>query len=240
MRILSVQSLADHAVTLHLAREPGLAATRLVGSAARAIAQAMADGLLPGAEEVAPAFTSLTVTYDCLTVPQADLVTRLGAILAAAPEASAGAGRLWHLPCAYGEGIDLSDLSVALGLSEEEIISRHSQCEFHVLALGFLPGLPFLGDLPAELARPRRPSPRQRVPKGAVAIANRMGVIYPWESPGGWHIVGTCPVALFDPARAEPALLATGDRVRFVPVPGDEARAMAATPPEPLDFLVRD
>lgn len=239
MRILSVQSLADHAVTLHLAREPGLEATRLVGSAAGMIARAMADGLLPGAEEVAPAFTSLTVSYDCLTLPQADLVTRLEALLATTSEARAEAGRLWHLPCAYDEGVDLPDLSAALGLTMDEIIARHSQCEFHVLALGFLPGLPFLGDLPAELAQPRRPSPRQRVPKGAVAIANRMSVIYPWESPGGWHIVGTCPAVLFDPGRPEPALLATGDRIRFVPVTADEARALAESPPDSQQFLVQ-
>lgn len=239
MRIFSVQSLADHAVTLHLGQEPGLAATRLVGGAAEAIARAMADGLLPGAEEVAPAFTSLTVTYDCLTVSQADLVARLEGILAEASVASTGTGRLWHLPCAYGEGIDLPDLSTALGMTGDEIIAQHSQCEFHVLALGFLPGLPFLGDLPAELARPRRPSPRQRVPKGAVAIANRMSVIYPWESPGGWHIVGTCPAVLFDPGRPEPALLATGDRIRFVPVTTDEARRLAESPPDPQQFLAR-
>jgi KipI family sensor histidine kinase inhibitor len=87
-----------------------------------------------------------------------------------------------------------------------------------------------MGQLPAELARPRRREPRTRVSAGSVAIANRMCVIYPWESPGGWHIVGACPVPLFDVARADPVLLSVGDRVRFIPISRsryDELRNLA-------------
>jgi len=239
VQVLAVRSLADHAVTLLLAERPGPGATRLVGAAARAIGAGIAEGSLPGAGEVAPGFVSLTVTHDGLLLPQAELVARLRAILAPIGEEPEAAGRLWHLPCAYDDGIDLPELAAALGLAADEIVARHAATEFSVLALGFLPGLPFLGDLPAALARPRRPAPRLKVPKGAVAIANRQCVIYPWESPGGWHILGTCPVPLFDPGREVPALLAAGDRLRFVPVSVAEARAIAAAPPEPQRFLVR-
>lgn len=240
MHILSARPLADHAVILTLASVPGIAATRQVNAAARAIAKAIADGALPWVQEAAPAFTSLTVTYDCLHLSQTDLIARLEEILAPVEAEATATGRLWHLPCAYDDGIDLPGLSAALALPEAEIIARHAATEFQVLALGFLPGLPFLGDLPADLARPRRASPRVRVPKGAVAIANRQCVIYPWESPGGWHIIGFCPVSLFDPARDPPALLASGDRVRFVPIPAEEAAALAATPPDPRRFLVKN
>lgn len=220
MEILSLRPLADQALTLDLAEGAGPDAGAAVTAALSAIENAMAQGDLPGVTEVAGAFRAVTVHYDCLTVAQADLAAALVRILApVAPRAAAG-GRLWHLPCCYDAavGIDLPDLSAALSLPVDEIIALHAGTEFPVLTLGFLPGLPFLGGLPAPLARPRRSEPRTRVPAGSVAIANRMCVIYPWVSPGGWHIVGTCPVPLFDVRRPDPALLSVGDRVRFVPV----------------------
>jgi inhibitor of KinA len=81
--------------------------------------------------------------------------------------------------------------------------------------LGFLPGFPYMGDLPAELALPRRADPRVRVPAGSISIATSLTAIYPYESPGGWHLIGATPIRLFDTARTPPALLAAGDAVRF-------------------------
>lgn len=232
MKVLAVRPMADSAVTIELADEPGAEAARRVRTAMGAVEHALDAGELEGCEEVASAFCSLTVHYDPLAVSQTDLVARLVGLLdPLEPEAQA-LGRLWHLPCCYDDvaGIDLPDLSAHLGLPEGEIVSRHAGTTFTVHALGFLPGLPFLGGLPAELARPRRREPRTHVPAGSVAIANRMCVIYPWVSPGGWHIVGACPVPLFDIGRAEPALLSIGDRVSFVPVARtrhEEIREMA-------------
>jgi KipI family sensor histidine kinase inhibitor len=91
--------------------------------------------------------------------------------------------------------------------------------------LGFLPGFPYLGDLPPELALPRRADPRVKVPAGSVSIATTLTAIYPYESPGGWHLIGATPVRFFDPARTPPALLAPGDAVRFDPI---DATAFAA------------
>jgi KipI family sensor histidine kinase inhibitor len=84
--------------------------------------------------------------------------------------------------------------------------------------VGFLPGYPYMGDLPAALALPRRADPRVRVPPGSVAIATTMTAIYPLESPGGWHLIGTTPIPIFDAHRQSPALFAPGDAVRFEPV----------------------
>lgn len=67
-----------------------------------------------------------------------------------------------------------------------------------------------------------------RVPAGSVAIATGLTAIYPWESPGGWHLLGRCPVPLFDARRAAPSLLAAGDRVRFAPVSAEQCRAIEA------------
>ncbi len=231
MRILAFRPLADRAITVDLADRAGPEAAGRIASALARIEAAIAQGDLPGVEETAASFSSLTLHYDCLRTSQADLVARLGRLLADLPEGTAGqSGRLWRLPCCYAPelGIDLASLSETLALPVAEIIARHAATDFQTYALGFLPGLPFLGDLPEALALPRRGSPRTLVPAGSVAIANRMCVIYPWDSPGGWHIVGRCPVPLFDPVRtAHPALLAVGDRVRFRPVTVQEADRIA-------------
>src|SRR6202007_402171 len=91
--------------------------------------------------------------------------------------------------------------------------------------LGFLPGFPYMGDLPAKLALPRRADPRLRVPAGSIYIATSLTAIYPYESPGGWHLIGATPIRLFDIERPRPALLAPGDAVLFEPI---DAGAFAA------------
>jgi KipI family sensor histidine kinase inhibitor len=111
------------------------------------------------------------------------------------------------------------------GLSEERVTALHASVRYHVYMLGFLPGFPYLGDLPEPLALPRRADPRLRVPAGSIAIATTLSAIYPYESPGGWHLIGTTPIRLFDLGRRRPALLAAGDAVEFEPI---DAAAFAA------------
>ena len=84
--------------------------------------------------------------------------------------------------------------------------------------LGFLPGFPYMGDLPPQLALPRRSDPRLRVPAGSISIATSLTAVYPYESPGGWHLIGATPIRIFDPERPRPALFAPGDAVRFQPI----------------------
>jgi inhibitor of KinA len=94
--------------------------------------------------------------------------------------------------------------------------------------LGFLPGFPYMGDLPPELTLPRRADPRLRVPAGSISIATSLTAIYPYESPGGWHLIGATPIRMFDPERPEPALFAPGDRVSFYPIDAAEFAAIRA------------
>ncbi|MFH1474655.1 MAG: 5-oxoprolinase subunit PxpB [Chloroflexota bacterium] len=119
----------------------------------------------------------------------------------------------------YGgpDGPDLADVAARTGLAEADVIRVHSGTVYRVFLVGFVPGFPYLGVLPDELALPRRPTPRLRVPAGSVAIAGRQTGIYPAASPGGWHLIGRTDAPIWDPHRDPPALLAPGDRVRFVP-----------------------
>jgi KipI family sensor histidine kinase inhibitor len=120
----------------------------------------------------------------------------------------------------YGgdDGADLRDVAQACGLREDEAIALHAAATYVVAFVGFLPGFAYLDGLDERLRLPRRAQPRTRVPAGSVAIAGAQSGVYPFDSPGGWHIIGRTAQRMFDPEREPAALLQPVDRVRFVPV----------------------
>lgn len=142
----------------------------------------------------------------------ADLAELAERALAPQPEI---AGRLVEIPVTY-DGPDLEDVSRLTGLSPEEVVSRHHGAEHVVAFLGFQPGFAYLIGGDERLYVPRRNEPRTFVPGGTVAIAGPYSGVYPRDSPGGWRLLGTTTTAMFDADRDPPALLAPGDRVRFV------------------------
>jgi KipI family sensor histidine kinase inhibitor len=211
----------------------------------RALDRELAERPFPGFLEAVPTLRSLLVVYDERGARPAavgrELALRLGR-LESAPRLS---GRLHEVPTRYGgaSGPDLERLARERGLGERELVRLHASCEYTAFMLGFKPGFAYLGLVPAELECARQTTPRVRVPAGSVALAGRQTAIYPVASPGGWQLVGRTSLRLFDPFRADPALIAPGDRVRFTPVdelPEPEPAApqpQAATTPV---LLVRD
>jgi inhibitor of KinA len=169
-----------------------------------------------GIVETVPTFRSLTVYYDPLLTSRGELRRAIGPLLDLGDRPRAGA-RLWRVPVCYeGEfAPDLAEVARLAGLTPDEVVALHSGTRFHVYMLGFLPGFPYMGDLPPQLALPRRADPRLRVPAGSISIATSLTAIYPYESPGGWHLIGATPIRMFDPQRPEPALFAPGDAVKF-------------------------
>lgn len=119
----------------------------------------------------------------------------------------------------YGgaDGPDLAEVAARTGLTAADVVAAHAGTVYRVFLVGFVPGFPYLGVLPEELALPRRGTPRLRVPAGSVAIAGRQTGIYPAATPGGWLLIGRTDARVWDPRRDPPALLAPGERVRFVP-----------------------
>jgi inhibitor of KinA len=177
------------------------------------------SGGLDGVVETVPTFRSLMVYYDPLVTSRAALERAIGDLLDREHTPRSGA-RLWNVPACYeGEfAPDLPEVARLTGLTTDAVVALHSRTQFHVYMLGFLPGFPYMGDLPAELALPRRADPRLRVPAGSISIATSLTAIYPYESPGGWHLIGATPIRLFDTGRPRQALLAPGDAVRFQPI----------------------
>jgi inhibitor of KinA len=190
------------------------------------LAASLCEEELRGVVETVPTFRSLMVHYDPLVTSRAALEGAIASLLDRAPEPRAAA-TLWRVPVCYENEFapDLAEVARLTGLAPREVVTLHSGVRYHVYMLGFLPGFPYMGDLPAALALPRRADPRVRVPAGSVSIATSLTAIYPYESPGGWHLIGTTPVRLFDIERACPALLAPGDAVLFEPI---DAGAFAA------------
>jgi KipI family sensor histidine kinase inhibitor len=212
----AILPLGEGALTLRLA---DVASVALAERSAQ-LALAVREWSLDGVHDIVPSVASLTVFYDPLVVDHRALATRLDA-LARGPTAAQGGHPVGatHVVNVRYDGADLDDVAARTRLSRDEVIQRHSTREYHVMALGFLPGWAYLGPLDDALALPRRTTPRARIPAGAVAIAGTQTGIYPRESPGGWHLIGSTHIVLFTPERTPPVLFRPGDRVRFVPVP---------------------
>jgi len=114
------------------------------------------------------------------------------------------------------DGIDLDDVARRCDMTTDSVIELHTKTEFAVEFCGFSPGFAYLAGLPSALELPRRATPRTRVPAGSVAIAAQYSAVYPRESPGGWHLLGTTDHLLWDEHRRPPATLQPGTRIRFV------------------------
>lgn len=127
---------------------------------------------------------------------------------------------LWKLPVCYDEefAMDLENLCNIKDLTREKFIKLHSNTSYTVYCMGFLPGFMYLGGLPEILHTNRLDTPRLKVPAGSVGIGGRQTGIYPQKSPGGWNIIGNCPVQLFDVANNPPCFVSVGDRIQFYPI----------------------
>jgi KipI family sensor histidine kinase inhibitor len=215
---IALETLGDRAYLAHFADE----------RAAAGWAEAARDRGGPGVTDVVLAYRSVAVFADPDRIDLPELESRLRTIAieragAAQPGASV-VGRRLAIPVLY-DGEDLEDVAERLSRSPAEVIALHSGVEYDVFAIGFQPGFPYAGYLPAALSGlPRRAAPRLRVPAGSVAIAGRQTGIYPGESPGGWHLLGRTPLCIVDldegyfPIRA-------GDRIRFRSIPAEEFEA---------------
>ncbi len=173
-------------------------------------------GTLPPIADIVPA--ERTVLIDGLVDPAQ--LSRLAAALPAwpLPAAPTGGGQTVELAVRY-TGPDLAQVAAAWNVPEPEVAAIHAEPEYRVAFCGFSPGFAYLTGLPERYHLPRRPTPRTGVPSGSVAVAGPYTGVYPRESPGGWHLIGTTDAVLWDLGRDEPALLTPGTSVRFVPVP---------------------
>ena len=170
---------------------------------------------LVGVEELVPAARTILVRYQPSATSAAALVQQIAQ--RDLSQRTARAGTLVEIPVHY-TGEDLAEVAQLLGISPQEVVRRHTGSEYTVAFTGFAPGFAYLSGGDPSLNVPRRSTPRTRLPAGSVGLAGTFSGVYPQASPGGWQIIGTTPVAMWDIQRAQPALLQPGYRVRFVDV----------------------
>ena len=178
----------------------------------------------PGIKEIVPTYSSFVIHFNPLLFSMEGLKECVEDIWDSDLAPQKIASRTVLIPTRYGSehGPDLQSVSDLTDLSIEEVITIHSTTDYLVYALGFSPGFPYLGGLDSKIHCSRLDTPRIRVPKGSVAIADSQTGVYPLESPGGWRLIGRTPISMFDPNRPDPSLVMPGDYIRFVPIDSEK------------------
>ena len=217
-----ISPAGDRAVTVEVGEGIAVEVNRRVRALGLAVQQAGA----PGVEEVVPAYRSLLVYYDPISLSFTDLQAHLREMEGRLAETPAQAPRVVELPTVYGgeDGPDLDFVAEHAGISAQEVVDVHSSADYLVYMMGFTPGFTYLGGLSERIITPRLETPRTKIPAGSVGIAEAQTGVYPMESPGGWRLIGRTPVPLFDPHREPPVLVEPGEYVRFVPISPEVVR----------------
>lgn len=181
---------------------------------------------ISGVHEFVPTYRSLAIYFDPVKVEQPMHFLSLLKRLAIAAESESGVekGVGIIIPVCYGRdfGPDLDNVVHHTGLTEEEIINRHSSPDYYCYMLGFTPGFSYLGGMDETIATPRLKEPREKIPAGSVGIAGKQTGIYPIDSPGGWQLIGRTPLRMFDAGHEPPTLVDAGLWIRFQPISEEE------------------
>ena len=204
--------------------------SREINERVRRMALAIQAEAIEGIVETVPTYRSLLIIYNPVILSIEGLGRRLVQIEEGLQQTPLREPKFTRVPVVYGGvyGPDLEEVARYHQISPEEVIQLHCSNPYLIYMIGFMPGYPYMGELPQALATPRLKTPRLMVPKGSVAIAQRQTGIYSMESPGGWQILGRTPMELFDPRKDPPALLQMGDHVQFYPISEKEFKGWPA------------
>lgn len=235
---MRIEPLGDSALIVRVvddfARDPEASL-----GAVQAALHSLEAASIPGVTELAPAYSTIGVFFDVAEIARAAskqepwnwLTTKIEDVLKIrSPKSERSVeAPVVEIPVCYGPefAMDVGDVARVAGLTEAEVVQRHSNAQYRVACVGFIAGFPFLSGLPAELATPRRAAPRKEVPAGSVAIGGAQTGIYLRNSPGGWNVIGRTPLRLFDVQRDPPTILQAGDRVRFREISREEFDAFS-------------
>jgi inhibitor of KinA len=213
----------DHAITIELGERIDVAINQqVIGLQQRLLSLKM--GFI---KDIIPSYHTVTIVYDPLLVKKTAAHATVYAQMedwllqqATHHSSAIASNRQISIPVCYDPsmGWDLHSMAAAHGLSTEALIGLHTAISYRVYLIGFLPGFAYMGSVDQKIATPRKTSPRTLVPAGSVGIAGEQTGIYPFDSPGGWQLIGRTPWRLFDVHNETPCLLQAGDEVKFYPI----------------------
>ncbi len=204
---------------LYLGEETSPQVSARVQSAARLIESALGEDLI----DLVPSYASLLIIYNPLQTDHMKVRGQVHDAMNSIVASEQDEDRVVVLPVYYSpeSGEDLEQMAERASMSVDDVIELHSGGKYRVYAIGFAPGFAYLGEVDERIAAPRLATPRQKVPRGAVAIADRQTAVYPAVSPGGWNLIGRCPQRMFNPKATPTMPVCVGDQVKFEPVSRD-------------------
>jgi len=217
---LIIEIVGENSLIIYFSEQASAEVTTKIQQAQLLIRKNMNDDII----DLTPSYTSILVTFNLIKTNHQRLVNKLQTLLKNLPIEKETQGSLIELPVYYSaeSGPELNVIAKHTNLSIEQIITIHQQQEYRVYAIGFAPGFAYLGEVDERIAMPRLSTPRIKVPKGAVAIADRQTAVYPSASPGGWNIIGQCPVEMFAANSIPTMPVKVGDRVKFKAISKDQ------------------
>jgi len=216
---MEVRQYAENALTIYMGDDIDEEVNRRLVELKKKIEALDIDGL----GEIVISYTSLIIYFDIFKTDAGTTEGKIGDIATDALLEGRFEYRVVEIPVCYGGeyGPDIENFEEN-GISADEVIDMHSGKEYLVYMLGFMPGFPYLGGLDEKLHKARLETPRVRIPAGSVGIGGKQTGMYPFESPGGWNLLGRTPVPLYDPGRAEPILYQAGDRIVYRAIDEEE------------------
>lgn len=225
---MRIHVAGENALMVYFADTVSDATSAQIQHTAQGLAQHLGDVLI----DLVPSYASMLVLFDPLKTDHIHVRKLIrGAASHPQVEQDSQQENIVRLPVYYGSETspDLAHIAQNAGLSVEQVIEIHQQTLYRVYAIGFAPGFAYLGETDARIAAPRLATPRKKVPKGAVAIADRQTAVYPAPSPGGWNLIGCCPTPMFDPKGTPAMPVQAGDAVQFYAIDKDEFFALGGT-----------
>lgn len=225
----------DHAITVSFGDAISLEANQRVIALYKQLLANKEQAVL----DIIPAYTTLTIVFDiaCLLkqYPGLPVLKKMEHLLQDAVQreyrSNTDVPRKLIVPVCYDPLLAPDSMALAAmhGISLDELIQLHTEKTYHVYMIGFLPGFAYMGSVHARIISPRKQSPRKKVPAGSVGIAGEQTGIYPFDSPGGWQLIGQTPLKIFDATKKDPCYFQPGDEVHFASISLDEFQKMKNT-----------
>jgi inhibitor of KinA len=220
---ITIQPLGDHAITVTF----GDTIDESINQKVLALFNYLQQKNIEEVKDYIPAYASLTVIYDIMKIKKRHSIPAFEYMhnhMQTAVENFSirltETTRLVHIPVCYDVslGIDLEEMAAQKNTTVEEIIELHTAATYHVYMIGFLPGFAYMGKVHSKIVSARKANPRKNVMAGSVGIADFQTGIYPFNSPGGWNIIGQTPMQMFNKNYNQPCILKPNDTVKFEPI----------------------
>jgi KipI family sensor histidine kinase inhibitor len=177
--------------------------------------------MIAGVIDLIPAYESICLIYNRLLKDLDIEIGNLQKQISDKPNKEISS-HTHEIPVCYALGMDWKEVEKYTGLTQEQIIKKHSQAEYTVAMMGFMPGFVYLSGMDHTLECPRKENPRTKIPEGSVGIAGGQTGIYSLESPGGWQIIGRTPHSFFNIHKESPIYLNLGDKLVFYSISIEE------------------